>query len=58
MTIQDAKVLARKISVLQQYSFESGVKTVKSQAALLRDLTVDETVSVLELVAAELKAGR
>ena len=50
--------LARKISILQQYSHESGVKTVKSQAELLRNLTTEQTVEVLELVAANLKAGR
>lgn len=55
MTIQE---LAHKIAVLQGYSLQSGVKTVRSQVELLRDLTTEQTVQVLELVAAELKAGR
>jgi hypothetical protein len=54
VTTQDAKVIAHKIAVLQSYSFETGVKTVRSQADLLRPLTTNETVTVLELVAAEL----
>jgi hypothetical protein len=50
--------LAHRIAVLQDYSYQTGVKTTRSQAELLRDLDVEQTVSVLELVAAELKAGR
>ena len=49
------KELAHKIAVLQDYTYKTGVKTTRSQAELLKDLTVDQTVSVLELVAAELK---
>lgn len=54
----DPKELAHKIAVLQDYSFKTGVKTTRSQAELLKDLDVNDTVRVLEFVAAELKAGR
>jgi len=55
--MNNPKELAHKIAVLQDYTYKTGVKTTRSQAELLKDLTVNETVSVLELVAAELKAG-
>lgn len=42
--------IARRIHLLQTYTIESGVKTSRSQADLLRPLTGDETVRVLELV--------
>lgn len=54
--------IANQISLLQKYSIETGVRTSRSQADILRPLNGAETVKVIELVrdmaiAAE-KAGR
>ncbi len=52
----DLQVIARKIAVLQKYSQDSGVKTSRSQADLLRSLDGEQTVAVLELVPNEFRA--
>ncbi len=52
----DLKEIARKIAVLQKYSQDSGVRTSRSQADLLRPLDGEQTVAVLELVPNEFRA--
>ena len=50
----DLKEIARKIVLLQQYSDRTGVKTIRSQSDLLKDLDGAQTVAVLEMaIAAE-----
>jgi hypothetical protein len=56
MTIHEKEQIARKIAVLQKYSQDSGVRTSRSQADLLRSLDGEETVAVLELVSDEYRA--
>jgi hypothetical protein len=55
--MNNPKELAHKIAVLQDYTYKTGVKTTRSQAELLKDLNVQDTVTVLELVAAELRSA-
>jgi hypothetical protein len=52
----DLKEIAHKIAVLQKYSQDSGVRTSRSQADLLRDLDGAQTVAVLELVPDQFRA--
>lgn len=49
----DLKVIARKIAVLMQYTIDSGCRTSRSQAELLRDLDAEQTVTVLEMAVVE-----
>jgi hypothetical protein len=50
--------IARKIVLLQQYTDKTGVKTIRSQSDLLKDLDGAQTVAVLEMAIAAEKAGR
>ena len=52
----DLKEIARKIALLRKYSQESGVRTSRSQADLLRELDGEQTVAVLDLAQAELRS--
>ncbi len=54
----DLQEIARQIILLQQYTDKTGVKTIRSQSDLLKNLDGAQTVAVLEMAIAAEKAGR
>ena len=58
MPTPDLQEIANQIFVLQQYTDKTGVKTIRSQSDLLKNLDGAQTVEVLKLAIALEKAGR